>query len=259
MISYLLAYYVSPRPLHLRSLLPRSLRSLNYISLFLLAPPMASGIYEISLKLKEKFSALYQNTIGWFISSLFKRPSSLLFLGIDNAGKTTLVNKLKNNTNMIFLPTKNATKNVVEIGNLKAQVVDLGGHQAVRFAWKDYFYNVDGVVFIVDVEDDSRFDEVEEAWRSVLELERTAPILVLMNKIDLLGHTSESAELDTAFKSEIENKTGVGRMRNPGQPVYVKFLSIVSHDVYAENTPLRDGFGWLSKVINGRERGKPWL
>lgn len=211
---------------------------------------MASSIYGLSLRIRDKISEIYQNTVGWFVSSLFKKPSSLLFLGIDNAGKTTLVNKLKNNTNMIFLPTKNATKTVVEIGNMKAQVMDLGGHEAVRFAWKDYFFNVDGVVFIVDVEDEGRFKDVAEAWRSVLELEKKAPILVFMNKIDLLGYTSESAELDTRFKTEIEARTGVGRVRNPGQPVEVKFLSIVSHDVYTEKTPLREGFGWLSRVIN---------
>lgn len=215
---------------------------------------MASSFYEFSSKLKEKITEIYHNTIGWFISSLFKRPSSLLFLGIDNAGKTTLVNKLKNNTNEIFLPTKHATKDIVEIGNLKAQVVDLGGHEAARVAWKDYFYNVDGVVFIVDVEDNTRYEEVSEAWKAVLDLEKESPILVLMNKIDLLGYTSESVELDTAFKFDIENRTGVSRMRNPGQPVHVRFLSIISHDIYTENTPLREGFSWLSKVINGKER-----
>lgn len=216
---------------------------------------MASGsVYDLSLKLKEKITEIYHNTIGWFISSLFKQPSSILFLGIDNAGKTTLVNKLKNNTNEIFLPTKHARKDIIEIGNLKAQVMDLGGHETARVAWKDYFYNVDGIVFIVDVEDQTRFGEVASAWNTVLSLETMAPILVLMNKIDLTGHTSESVGLDTAFRLDIESRTDIGNVRNPGQPVYVKYLSILAHDIYAENTPLRDGFSWLSKMINGRSK-----
>lgn len=217
---------------------------------------MASTVSEISTKLKEKFIEVYHMTIGKFISSLFKRPSSILFLGIDNAGKTTLVNKLKNNTNHVFLPTKHATKDVVEIGNLKAQVIDIGGHRAVRIAWKDYFYNVDGIVFIVDVMDDARYEEVAEAWSAVLELEKEAPIVVLMNKVDLAGHTSQSAELDSAFKNEIQSKTGISEVGNPGQPIKLVYLSIVREDVYRDGTPLREGFSWLSRAINDRDKNR---
>jgi GTP-binding protein SAR1 len=214
---------------------------------------MASSIYDLSSKLRDKITDLYHNTVGWFISSLFKNPSSILFLGIDNAGKTTLVNLLKNNAKDIFLPTKHAKKNIVEIGNLKAQVIDIGGHEAARVAWKDYFYNVDGIVFIVDVNDVERYKEVAESWRAVLDLEKKAPILVFMNKIDAIGHTAESIELDTGLKHDIEAKTAIGKVRNPNQEVNVKFLSILSHDSYIENKPLCDGFSWLSKVINNKD------
>lgn len=221
---------------------------------------MASTVSEISAKLKEKFIEVYHMTIGKFISSLFRRPSSILFLGIDNAGKTTLVNKLKNNTNHVFLPTKHATRDVVEIGNLKAQVVDIGGHQAVRIAWKDYFYDVDGIVFIVDVADDARYEEVTEAWSTVLELEKRAPILVLMNKIDLMGYTSQSIELDSTLKNEIRSRTGISDSGNPGQAVRVEYLSIVREDIYRDRTPLRLGFSWLSDRVNDwineRNRGR---
>lgn len=215
---------------------------------------MASSIYDLSSKIRDKIKEIYHTTIGWFITSLFRKPSTVLFLGIDNAGKTTLVNLLKNNSKDIFLPTKHAKKDVVEIGNLKALVVDLGGHEAVRVAWKDYFYNVDGVVFIVDVEDSVRFDEVYEAWRAVLELEKEAPILVLMNKIDLIGYTSESIDMNSAVKLDIESRTGIGKTRNVNQPVNIKFLSILSHDIHTENTPLREGFSWMSQMINSKER-----
>lgn len=221
---------------------------------------MASTVSEISSKLKEKFIEVYRMTIGKFISSLFRRPSSILFLGIDNAGKTTLVNKLKNNTNHVFLPTKHATKDVVEIGNLKAQVIDIGGHQAARIAWKDYFFKVDAIVFIVDVADDARFEEVSKAWCTVLELEKRAPILVLMNKIDLMGHTSQSIELDSTLKSEIRSRTGISETGNPGQPIKVEYLSIVREDIYRDRTCLRLGFSWLSDRVNDwvseRDKGR---
>ncbi|KAM0680451.1 COPII coat GTPase [Glugoides intestinalis] len=214
---------------------------------------MASSVYEFTEKLKSSISDLYHFTIGWFVGKLFKKPSSILFLGIDNAGKTTLVNKLKTNTNHVYLPTKHATKDLVEIGNLKARVIDIGGHRAVRVAWKDYFYNVDGIVFLVDVADDKRYNEVAESWKAVLELEKKAPIIVLMNKIDLLSYNSETAELDTAFRQGIEASTGISSLRNPQQDVKITYLSVLKEDVYKESTPLRASFEWLSKKIGEKD------
>lgn len=209
-----------------------------------------ASITEYTILIRQKISEIYNNTIGRFISSLFRKPASILFLGIDNAGKTTLVSKLKNNTNHVFLPTKHATKDVVEIGNLKALVVDIGGHKAVRFAWKDYFYNVDGVVFIVDTEDQGRFEEVRESWASVTELAKDAPILVLMNKIDLLGHDTKSIKMDQQLIGQLENSTGIAGKPN----VEVVYLSIVRESVYDKDSALCNGFTWLSKKIEERQK-----
>lgn len=214
-----------------------------------------STISEFSTRIKNKLSEIYEKTIGRFISTLFKRPSSILFLGIDNAGKTTLVNKLKNNTNDIFLPTKHSTKDVIEIGNLKALAVDIGGHKAVRMAWKDYFFNVDGIVFIVDTEDQSRFEEVCEAWNTVLELEKEAPIVVLMNKIDLLGETTNSIAMNQNLMRFLEESTGICR-NQVGQPIDIVYLSVVNESTYNESSVLRGAFTWLSNKINEKDKKK---
>lgn len=215
---------------------------------------MASSFSDFTDNLKEKVMKLYESTIGRFISTLFRKPASILFLGIDNAGKTTLVNKLKNNTNHIFLPTKHSTADTVEIGNLKARVIDIGGHRAVRIAWKDYFYNVDGIVFLVDVADDTRYEEVCESWKTILELEKEAPILVFMNKIDMAGYTSQSVEMANAFKQDIQTRTGIDQFRNPKQEVKIVYISVIREDVYKENTPLRQAFTWLSTLINSKPK-----
>lgn len=215
---------------------------------------MASSVADFTANLKEKVIQFYNNTIGKYIASLFGKPASILFLGIDNAGKTTLVNKLKNNTNHIFMPTKHSTADTIEIGNLKARIIDIGGHRAARIAWKDYFYNVDGIVFLVDVADDARYSEVAESWKTILDLEREAPILVLMNKIDMLGYTSQSAEMDTAFKQEIQTRTGIDHFRNPKQQVKISYISVIREDVFKDSTPLRQGFAWLSGIINAKPK-----
>ncbi|KAI5176309.1 GTP-binding protein SAR1 [Pancytospora epiphaga] len=209
----------------------------------------------VSFQIRQKLSEIYDLTIGRLISRLFKKPSSVLFLGIDNAGKTTLVNKLKNNTNHVFLPTKHATEDVIEIGNLKATVVDIGGHRAVRVAWKDYFFNVDGVVFIVDTADEQRFDEVREAWAAVRSLEREAPVLVLMNKIDLLGESSNSIVNNLKLMDELEGTLGIGRSTD-GQNVDVAYVSVVGESTYNRDSRLYKAFEWLSDKINDRNKQK---
>lgn len=209
----------------------------------------------VSFQIRQKLSEIYDLTIGRLISRLFKKPSSVLFLGIDNAGKTTLVNKLKNNTNHVFLPTKHATEDVIEIGNLKATVVDIGGHKAVRMAWKDYFYNVDGVVFIVDTADELRFDEVRDSWAAVRGMEREAPILVLMNKIDLLGETSSSIANNLQLMDELEATLGISRSTE-GQNIDAAYVSIVGESTYNRDSKLYKAFEWLSDKINDKSKQK---
>lgn len=214
---------------------------------------MASSISELTSKLRNSIVDLYHRTIGKYIGSLFKKPASILFLGIDNAGKTTLVNILKKHKVEYYLPTKHSTKDEVQIGNLKAMVIDIGGHEPARVAWKDYFYSVDGIVFIVDVADDVRYAEVCSAWSTVVSLEKKAPVLIFMNKIDEYDLTPQTAEMNYEFKNRIEASTGIGNIRNPDQPVKISYISIINENLNEENTVLRQSFEWLSARINEKD------
>lgn len=211
----------------------------------------------VTVKCRETLSDIYNFTIGRFINKLFSKPSSVLFLGIDNAGKTTLVNKLKNNTNHVFLPTKHATKDVIQIGNLKASIFDIGGHRAARMVWKDYFYDVDGIVFLVDSADTARFQEVADAWASVRQLESKAPILVLVNKIDLLGEDTNSAPNNPQLRGMLDG-AGIIPSRS-GQLIELFYLSIVRESVYDEHSVLSKAFAWLAKSIETRNINKEHL
>jgi GTP-binding protein SAR1 len=199
-------------------------------------------------KIYKKISEAYEKLLGGFILQLFTKPSSILFLGIDNAGKTTLVKKLKNGVNETYMPTRHPSKTEIEIGNLKATVVDLGGHKAARVAWTNYFYNCDGIIFIVDVHDEERFDEVREAYQEVRKLEKNAPIAVLMNKIDLVGKTED----DHDWTEYIKSSTGI--YDHPGdaveQPVNVSYVSITNENSEVLTGPLAMSFKWLEMMIN---------
>mmetsp|Transcript_17825 Transcript_17825/g.41998 ORF Transcript_17825/g.41998 Transcript_17825/m.41998 type:complete len:146 (+) Transcript_17825:239-676(+) len=73
------------------------------------------------------------------------------------------------------------------LGQTEFTAWDLGGHEAVRELWQDYFTEVDGVVFVVDSSDVSRFREAQYELSQVLKSPNTAdtPIAILGNKSDV--------------------------------------------------------------------------
>eukprot|EP01111_Echinosteliopsis_oligospora_P004528 TRINITY_DN1744_c0_g1_i2.p1 TRINITY_DN1744_c0_g1~~TRINITY_DN1744_c0_g1_i2.p1 ORF type:complete len:188 (+),score=36.83 TRINITY_DN1744_c0_g1_i2:3-566(+) len=133
------------------------------------------------LSLKWLWSLLYK--IG-----LFQKNASVLFLGLDNAGKSTLLHKLKTGQMVSFVPTQRALSEQVVVGNVKFKAWDVGGHEAARYTWQEFFPEVDAVVFMVDSADHDRFDEAKQELHALLnqeELLQNVPFLILGNKADL--------------------------------------------------------------------------
>ncbi|KAF9762803.1 Small COPII coat GTPase SAR1 [Nosema granulosis] len=206
-------------------------------------------------RFREILNTVYEKTLANFVRGIFSKPSSILFLGIDNAGKTTLVKKLKHGVNDTYMPTRHPSKSQIEIGNLRASVVDLGGHKAARVAWNNYFYNCDGIIFIVDVHDTERFEEVKEAYLNMRSLEKKAPIAVLMNKVDLVGRDPVSAANDTQWTDELSELTGIyNEPVESGQPVNISYVSIIHENADVLTGPLAMAFKWLEIMINQQKK-----
>nr|MDO8118595.1 ADP-ribosylation factor-like protein [Candidatus Sigynarchaeota archaeon] len=112
---------------------------------------------------------------------------SLFLFGIDRAGKTTFVDYVKNEKFMDHAPTLGINVTSIVLGNVSFEFNDLGGQQAFRPMWMQYWKDPDALVFMVDANDASRFDQAREALWSVLQRDETRgkPLLVLSNKIDL--------------------------------------------------------------------------
>ncbi|XP_074489353.1 ADP-ribosylation factor 4-like [Sebastes fasciatus] len=130
--------------------------------------------------------------MGLTISSLFermfgKKQMRILMVGLDAAGKTTILYKLKLGEIVTTIPTIGFNVETVEYKNISFTVWDVGGQDKIRPLWRHYFQNTQGLIFVVDSNDRERVAESAEELRKMLGEEelKDAVLLVFANKQDL--------------------------------------------------------------------------
>lgn len=136
------------------------------------------------------FSLLY----GLYEYLFRKAEFRLLIVGVDKAGKTTLLEQVKRAWTDAeglppsqILPTVGLNIGRVEAFGSKLVFWDLGGQVGLRSIWEKYYAEAHAVIFVVDAAAPHRFDDAKDALHRALgnkELEG-APVLVVANKADL--------------------------------------------------------------------------
>jgi len=118
-----------------------------------------------------------------------KKEIRILILGLDNAGKTTLLYRLKIGEVVTTIPTIGFNVESVKYGPLNLNVWDLGGQTSIRPYWRCYYANTAAVIFVVDSTDLDRLQTASEELAAMLAEEelRDAALLVFANKQDQPG------------------------------------------------------------------------
>ncbi|CAG8609104.1 6632_t:CDS:10 [Ambispora leptoticha] len=123
-----------------------------------------------------------------------KEEFYILMLGLDKAGKTTLLERIKSIFNgVVGLSPDKITQTVgLNIGKIdlnRARLIfwDLGGQTELRSLWEKYYAECHGIVFVLDSTDKERIEECKQAFERIItnEMLEGIPILMLVNKQDL--------------------------------------------------------------------------
>lgn len=180
--------------------------------------------------------------MGLAISKLFdrlfgKKEMRILMLGLDAAGKTTILYKLKLGEVVSSVPTIGFNVETVEYKNIKFTVWDVGGQDKIRLLWRHYYQNTQGLIFVVDSSDKDRVDIAREELQRMLGEEelRDAILLVFANKQDM----------GVMSVPEITERLGLHSMK--GRDWFIQGTCALTGD------GLYDGLDWLSKTVSKKK------
>ncbi|MFX1394826.1 MAG: ADP-ribosylation factor-like protein [Promethearchaeota archaeon] len=166
-------------------------------------------------KLDERIKALYKKypkfenklekaiTISSIISSIKdestikeKTKQKVVVVGLDNAGKTAILNKFGGKLGIMDLanlkPTKGVKRKIIEGSNLDLLIWDMGGQKEYRTKYlknpDQYFLQIDLLLYVIDVQDSERFessfDYFENILDTIVKLEENPYILIFIHKYD---------------------------------------------------------------------------
>lgn len=186
----------------------------------------------------------FRGVLNWL--GLANKKGKLLFLGLDNAGKTTLLHVLKEDRIGAHPPTLHPHAEELVIDNIRFKTFDLGGHHAARMLWKDYFSTIDGIVYLVDASDRSRFAESAEEFRQLMDSPELAkvPIVVLGNKIDIPNAASEDD-----FRAEFGLQAHMTYGRNGKKDSTIRPVEVFMCSVL-KRMGFREAFQWLGQFLD---------
>jgi len=173
--------------------------------------------------------------MGSVFAKLFgNKEMRVLMLGLDSAGKTTILYKLKLGQNVSTIPTVGFNVETVTYKKVKFNVWDVGGQDKIRPLWRHYFAGTQALIFVVDSSDRERIEEARtELMRIISDREmKDAVLLVFANKSDL----PKAMDAD-----EVTEKLGLSKLQDHSWHV-VQSCAIAGDGLF-------EGLTWLNQNV----------
>ncbi|KAJ1135692.1 hypothetical protein NDU88_002127 [Pleurodeles waltl] len=173
------------------------------------------------------------------LGGFFGRKARIVMMGLDAAGKTSILYKLKMNQTVATIPTIGFNVETVKTSkNEFFTIMDVSGRKNIRGLWKSYFTDTDALIFVVDSADTERLCEARTELEAILGYDemRGVPLVVLANKQDLATAQSPSVLVEE-----------LGLQRLLGHDWHVQTCCATSGQGLAE------GLETLSEVIKKRK------
>ncbi|XP_076820795.1 ADP-ribosylation factor-like protein 6 [Clavelina lepadiformis] len=132
---------------------------------------------------------LMDKLFGWMKSK--KKTACILCIGLDNSGKTTIINHLKSpeSSHQDVVPTVGFNVEKFMMSNLVFTVFDMSGQGRYRNLWEHYYKETNGIIFVVDSADKLRMavakDELDQLLKHPSVAAKRIPILFFANKMDV--------------------------------------------------------------------------
>merc|ERR1712023_428242 len=169
---------------------------------------------------------------------LGKKEMRILMVGLDAAGKTTILYKLKLGEVVTTIPTIGFNVETVEYKNISFTVWDVGGQDKIRPLWRHYYQGTQGLIFVVDSNDRDRAEDAREELMKMLNEDemRDAVLLVFANKQDLPNAMPAA---------EVTEKLGLHNMRN--RQWFIQSACATTGD------GLYEGLDWLSRTLGSKK------
>jgi len=177
------------------------------------------------------FSKVWARLVG-------KQEMRILMVGLDAAGKTTILYKLKLGEVVTTIPTIGFNVETVEYKNLSFTVWDVGGQDKIRPLWRHYYQGTNGLIYVVDSNDRDRSEDAREELTKMLNEDemRDAVLLVFANKQDLPNAMTAA---------EVTEKLGLHNLRH--RQWYIQSACATTGD------GLYEGLDWLSRTLSGKK------
>lgn len=167
-----------------------------------------------------------------------KKEIRILILGLDGAGKTTILYRLQMGEVVTTKPTIGFNVETLKYKNLTLNIWDLGGQTLIRPYWRCYYSNTAAVIFVVDSTDKERIDVASKELHMMLKEEELldSALLVFANKQDQPGAMTAAQVSQALNLTDLKDRS----------------WSIVASSAL-KGEGLSEGLDWLTEVIKDEQ------